>query len=489
MQLTVGSAIRAIACGLCVLALLLSSRWKSFMLTVDSWACSSCVLLLLSVLNHLVCSPWLPAGQGTFGKVKLAKHSDTGMEYAIKILDKGDIKANELTVNVRREIAIMKALNHKNIVNLREVLSSKSKLYIVMDLVRGGELFDMIERKGELDETLARKYFQQLIDGIDYCHRRGVCHRDLKPENLLVDENGVLKITDFGVSSMKGGVGSDLLYTACGTPYYCAPEIINGAEEGYSGVKIDAWSCGIILYLLLTGVLPFQHDDMTRLYELINTCKVPYPSWMGSDAKDLICHLLVKDPEKRFSLEDVKKHSWFLVDYDTGDTPADSGRSFGSGSDRSKSRSRKNSACSAGGGSGTGRSRDRIPSSGSGYGNRSRESVAAGGGSRSGLNASSGGGSSSGGGGGGGSGGAKDLASQYDGQDLEVFIKDALPGKPQKKIDDVVSRLQDIDIDCVDDMQVVAEMMGTADKLTKWLEENPKIPAITAMRISKMFYG
>lgn len=104
---------------------------------------------------------------------------------AIKILDKSDIKANELTVNVRREIAIMKALNHKNIVNLREVLSSKSKLYIVMDLVRGGELFEMIERRGELDEKLARKYFQQLVDGIDYCHRRGVCHRDLKPENLV----------------------------------------------------------------------------------------------------------------------------------------------------------------------------------------------------------------------------------------------------------------------------------------------------------------
>lgn len=420
-------------------------------------------------------------GQGTFGKVKLAKHSDTGMEYAIKILDKGDIKANELTVNVRREIAIMKALNHKNIVNLREVLSSKSKLYIVMDLVRGGELFDMIERKGELDEALARKYFQQLIDGIDYCHRRGVCHRDLKPENLLVDENGVLKITDFGVSSMKGGVGSDLLYTACGTPYYCAPEIINGAEEGYSGVKIDAWSCGIILYLLLTGVLPFQHDDMTRLYELINACKVPYPSWMGGDAKDLICHLLVKDPEKRYSLEDVKKHSWFLVDYDTGDALGDSGRSFGSSSERSKSRTRKNSSSSGGGsgGSGTGRSRDHIPSTGSGHGNRSRDSVASGASSRSAPGGSSGSSGS----------GLRDLASKYDGQDLDVFVKDALPGKPQKKIDDVVSRLQDIDIDCVDDMQVVAEMMGTADKLTKWLEENPKIPAITAMRVSKMFYS
>jgi 5'-AMP-activated protein kinase, catalytic alpha subunit len=196
----------------------------------------------------------------------LAAHLDEYGPDAIKILDKKDIKANELTVNVRREIAIMKALNHKNIVNLREVLSSKSKLYIVMDLVRGGELFEMINRKGELDEKLARSYFEQLVDGIDYCHRRGVLHRDLKPENLLVDEKGTLMITEFGVSSMKGGVaGSDILYTACGTPYYCALEIFNGAEEGYKGVKIDAWSCGIILYLLLTGSLPFINEDITHL--------------------------------------------------------------------------------------------------------------------------------------------------------------------------------------------------------------------------------
>jgi 5'-AMP-activated protein kinase, catalytic alpha subunit len=144
-----------------------------------------------SSLQYIVTST---LGQGTFGKVKLATHQETGLEYAIKILDKSDIKANELTVNVRREIAIMKALSHQNIVNLREVLSSKSKLYIVMDLVRGGELFEMIERRGELDEKLARKYFQQLVDAVDYCHRRGVCHRDLKPENLLVDESGCLKV-------------------------------------------------------------------------------------------------------------------------------------------------------------------------------------------------------------------------------------------------------------------------------------------------------
>jgi len=393
--------------------------------------------------------------------VKLAQHSVSGLEYAIKILNKEDIKANELTVNVRREIAIMKALNHQNIVNLREVLASKTKLYIVMDLVRGGELFDMIERQGELDEALARKYFQQLIDGIYYCHRRGVCHRDLKPENLLVDEKGSLKITDFGVSSMRGGAGgggSDLLYTACGTPYYCAPEIISGAEEGYSGVKIDAWSCGIILYLLLTGTLPFQHDDMPRLYELINACKVPYPPWMGGDAKDLISRLLVKDPTQRYSLEDVMKHPWFLVDYVAANTSTHSERLGGStesdGSDRPKHRTRKNSTNSGGGSAASGSTGDSVAGGAGGSGRR-----------------------------------AANLTAKYEGRDLEDFVKDALAGKPQRKIDVIVQRLEDIDVDCVDDMQVVADTMGGADKMTKWLVDNPKIPAITAMRIARMFFG
>eukprot|EP00168_Porphyra_purpurea_P021236 TRINITY_DN936_c0_g1_i14.p1 TRINITY_DN936_c0_g1~~TRINITY_DN936_c0_g1_i14.p1 ORF type:complete len:404 (+),score=167.49 TRINITY_DN936_c0_g1_i14:134-1213(+) len=359
----------------------------------------------------------------------------------------------------------MKALNHQNIVNLREVLASKSKLYIVMDLVRGGELFDTIERQGELDEALARKYFQQLVDGIHYCHRRGVCHRDLKPENLLVDEDGALKITDFGVSSMRGGAGggaSDLLYTACGTPYYCAPEIISGAEEGYSGVKIDAWSCGIILYLLVTGELPFLHDDMPRLYELINGCKVPYPPWMGGDVKDLISRLLVKDPARRYALEDVKKHVWFLVDYAPADAPTDSGRAGGSlestDSDRPKHRATKTSAGSAGGGTASGS-----------RGGGSYESGASGGSSGSRRPAN--------------------LAATYEGRDLEDFVKDALAGKPQRKIDSIVQQLEEIDVDCVDDMQVVADTVGTADKMTKWLVDNPKIPSITAMRVARMFFG
>lgn len=425
-------------------------------------------------------------GQGTFGKVKLAQHQESGVEYAIKILDKSDIKANELTVNVRREIAIMKALNHRNIVNLREVLSSKTKLYIVMDLVRGGELFEQIERKGELDEKLARKYFQQLIDGIDYCHRRGVCHRDLKPENLLVDENGTLKITDFGVSSMKGGVsGSDLLYTACGTPYYCAPEIINGAEEGYSGVKIDAWSCGIILFLLLTGNLPFQNEDMTQLYEQINRCKVDYPSWMPSQARDLISHLLEKDPEKRYSLEQVKAHPWFLVDYESAENVL-------------KHQSSQMSHPNSSGGSGSGGGPDDSgskPRSRNGSdnarpkGRRSRENPA--GNSNSSNNNSSGGVAN-----------AHhpptpppqpepvliDHVAEFGDKPLQDLIRAALPGKPEKKIDDVCSKLADLDIDCVEDMHFLAETLKTQGKLMEWLEEKSQLPAMTCMRIARFFF-
>jgi serine/threonine protein kinase len=404
-------------------------------------------------------------------------------------------------VNVRREIAIMKALNHKNIVNLREVLSSKSKLYIVMDLVRGGELFEMIERRGELDEKLARKYFQQLVDGIDYCHRRGVCHRDLKPENLLVDEKGALKITDFGVSSMKGGVsGSELLYTACGTPYYCAPEIINGAEEGYSGVKIDVWSCGIILYLLLTGTLPFQNDDMTQLYEQINRCKVDYPSWMPADAEDLISKLLAKDPNTRYSLVDVRRHPWFLVDYESSDSESfkkasssyGSGTGGGSGSSSGKSRKRHGSGTRS---SASNRSHDKMkrqPSAGpraSGDVSAAPAAAAAAAAASPSMDLVSQGRTPSQG-----SHGSvappvlKNVVATFGDKELGDLIKEALPGKPQRKIDDVVAKLEDLDIDCVEDIQFLAENLATPEKLTTWLEEKSKLPSVTCMRVARFFF-
>jgi serine/threonine protein kinase len=232
-------------------------------------------------------------------------------------MDKSDIKAQEMTMNVRREIAIMKALKHRNIVNLRCVLTSNSKLYIVMDMVTGGELFTKNLNEGKVEESVARRYFQQLVDGVEYCHRRGVCHRDLKPENLLIDsDNGELKITDFGLSAMSGADTTEaLLHTQCGSPsYYCAPEIV-AHKQGYNGAKVDAWSCGIILFALLAGFLPFYDENTNVLYRMIQKDDVKFPRRFPLSAKDLVQRLLHKEPEKRINLVDVKKHPWFVLDY------------------------------------------------------------------------------------------------------------------------------------------------------------------------------
>jgi len=251
--------------------------------------------------------------------VKLGVHEDDGQQVAVKCMDKNDIKAQEMTMNVRREIAIMKALKHKNIVNMLQVLSSSTKLYIVMELVAGGELFTKILNDGKLPEAVARRYFQSVVDGVDYCHARGVCHRDLKPENLLIEQNtGYLKITDFGLSALRGGANTaeELLHTQCGSPNYCAPEIISSAKKGYDGVMVDVWACGIILFALLAGYLPFYDDNTSKLYKMIQFEGCKYPRKFPAGAKDLCERLLTKDPKRRITLSEVKRHAWFLVDYD-----------------------------------------------------------------------------------------------------------------------------------------------------------------------------
>ncbi|CAN0919755.1 CBL-interacting serine/threonine-protein kinase 5 [Linum grandiflorum] len=158
----------------------------------------------------------------------------------------------------------MHRIKHPNVVELKEVMATKSKIFFVMEYVRGGELFAKVE-KGKLDEDVARKYFQQLISAIDYCHSRGVSHRDLKPENLLLDENGNLKVSDFGLSALPEQIWNDgLLHTQCGTPAYVAPEVLR--KKGYDGAKADIWSCGVILFVLLSGYLPFLHENLMKMY-------------------------------------------------------------------------------------------------------------------------------------------------------------------------------------------------------------------------------
>ncbi|KAF7838157.1 CBL-interacting serine/threonine-protein kinase 6-like [Senna tora] len=231
-------------------------------------------------------------GHGTFAKVYHAKNLQSGMMEQIK-----------------REISVMKMVKHPNIVDLHEVMASKSKIYIAMELVRGGELFNKIAR-GRLREDVARLYFQQLISAIDFCHSRGVYHRDLKPENLLLDEDGNLKVTDFGLSTFSEHLRQDgLLHTTCGTPAYVSPEVIG--KKGYDGAKADIWSCGVILYVLLAGFLPFQDDNLVAMYRKIYRGDFKCPPWFSSEARRLITKLLDPNPNTRITISKIMESSWF----------------------------------------------------------------------------------------------------------------------------------------------------------------------------------
>ncbi|OAY72047.1 CBL-interacting protein kinase 24 [Ananas comosus] len=251
-------------------------------------------------------------GQGTFAKVKFAVNTETRESVAMKILTKSTILKHKMVHQIKREISIMKIVRHPNIVRLHEVLAGRTKIYIILELVNGGELFDKIVHQGKLHESEARRYFQQLVDAIDYCHSKGVFHRDLKPENLLLDSRGNLKVSDFGLSALtQQGVG--LLHTTCGTPNYVAPEVLN--KQGYDGAAADVWSCGVILYVLMAGFLPFNDVDLPALYRKINAAEFSFPSWFSSGAKSLILRILDPTPSTRIDIEGIRNDTWFKRKY------------------------------------------------------------------------------------------------------------------------------------------------------------------------------
>ncbi|KAK4354065.1 hypothetical protein RND71_026259 [Anisodus tanguticus] len=203
-------------------------------------------------------------GEGSFAKVKYAKNVQTGDNVAIKIINRDRV--------LRQNI-------------MEQVMASKTKIYIVLEYVHGGELFDEIARHGRLKEYEARRYFQQLINAVDYCHSRGVYHRDLKPENLLLDSFGTLKVSDFGLSALSKQVRDDgLLHTACGTPNYVAPEVLT--DKGYDGTTTDVWSCGVILFVLMAGYLPFEEPNLNSLYrKRITIPEILEDEWFKKDYK------------------------------------------------------------------------------------------------------------------------------------------------------------------------------------------------------------
>ncbi|XP_022972049.1 CBL-interacting serine/threonine-protein kinase 1-like isoform X1 [Cucurbita maxima] len=253
-------------------------------------------------------------GEGNFGKVKLAVDLRSGRRYAVKILDKTKILHLNFSDQIKREISTLKLLRHPNVVRLYEVLASKTKIYMVMECVTGGELFDRIESKGKLDEAEGRRLFQQLFDGLSYCHDKGVYHRDLKLENVLVDDKGNIKISDFGLSALPQNCREDgLLHTTCGSPNYVAPEVL--ANRGYNGAASDIWSCGVILYVILTACLPFDETNLALLYKKTLRGDFQLPKWLSAGARNLIKRTLDPNPNTRITMAGIKKDEWFKIDY------------------------------------------------------------------------------------------------------------------------------------------------------------------------------
>ncbi|PKA50175.1 CBL-interacting protein kinase 19 [Apostasia shenzhenica] len=248
-------------------------------------------------------------GHGTFAKVYLAKNVKSGESVAIKVLDKERILKSGLVANIKREIATLRRVRHPYIVQLFEVMATKTKIYFVMEYVRGGELFGKVA-KGRLKEDTARRYFQQLISAVGFCHARGVFHRDLKPENLLLDDKGDLKVSDFGLSAVSEQIRKDgLFHTFCGTPAYVAPEVLS--RKGYDGAKVDIWSCGVILFVLMAGYLPFHDQNVMAMYRKIYRGQFRCPRWFSSDLSKLLSRLLDTNPQTRITISEIMKNRWF----------------------------------------------------------------------------------------------------------------------------------------------------------------------------------
>ncbi|XP_073058593.1 CBL-interacting serine/threonine-protein kinase 12-like [Primulina eburnea] len=248
-------------------------------------------------------------GHGTFAKVYHARNVKTGEGVAIKVIDKEKILKVGLIAHIKREISILRRVRHPNIVQLFEVMATKSKIFFVMEYVKGGELFNKVA-KGRLKEEVARKYFQQLISAVAFCHARGVYHRDLKPENILLDEDGDLKVSDFGLSAISEQIKQDgLFHTFCGTPAYVAPEVL--ARKGYNAAKVDIWSCGVILFVLMAGYLPFHDQNVMSMYKKIYKGEFRCPRWFSPELIRFLTRLLDANPETRITIPEIMNNKWF----------------------------------------------------------------------------------------------------------------------------------------------------------------------------------
>jgi len=252
-------------------------------------------------------------GSGNFAQVRLGFNAVTGDKYAVKIINKSKfIQKPKFHENLVMEITILKKLNHPGIVRIHDVIDTSTNVYIFLEFVNGGELFQRISNKGNLDEKTAKLFFHQILQAVLYLHENNIIHRDLKPENLLLDtkdEGTFVKITDFGLAKIVGE--ESFMKTLCGTPNYIAPEVLSQSKYDKA---VDCWSLGVILYAMLAGSLPFSEDDKKTLFSQIKKGQLTFPEeeWksVSANAKSLIRGLINIRPKERLTVKQALEHPW-----------------------------------------------------------------------------------------------------------------------------------------------------------------------------------
>lgn len=262
-------------------------------------------------------------GSGTFGKVYLGEHIQTQSPLAIKVLDKSKIQDRSDFERVCRELKISQTILHPHLVQLYDMLETENHIFLIMEFLEGGELYDYIVSKRRLTEPEAFLYFIQIVSALDYMHKLNIVHRDLKPENLLLDKHKrIIKLVDFGLGRFYDV--HTKVETACGSPCYAPPEMLSKFK--YEPIKADIWSLGIVLYAMLAGFLPFDDDNTEVLYQKIIEGKFSMPNWISPEAQDLLGRIINKDPEKRISIAQIYEHIWFKksseILYKQGTLPA-----------------------------------------------------------------------------------------------------------------------------------------------------------------------
>jgi len=248
-------------------------------------------------------------GEGTFGVVRLAINKQTGEKVAIKILEKSKLTNYNDKNRLDREINILNKIHHPNIVKLFCTIETDRQIFIIMEYIKGNELFQYILVRKKLEEEEAFYFFIQIINCIDYLHKVRIAHRDLKAENIIIEQGTKeIKLIDFGLSNIYED--GQLLSTACGSPCYAAPEMLEG--KSYKGSTVDIWSAGVVLYYMLCGCFPFEDTNNEKLYKKICKGKFEIPKFLSKNAKDLISKILVVNIQRRINIKDIKKHPWVL---------------------------------------------------------------------------------------------------------------------------------------------------------------------------------